>query len=739
MTSIHIPTFQQAVRSKDKDRIETCWLELLEEKPIAADHGLHMLESMASAGQKAGAADFAELLENELMDARRFEDALAIIRLHKDLVSDTFDLWDRCIQCMKAVYGERHDQFSECLSHAMAADTGDRNLADLMARMDKLMVFAPGNVVHHHSRGLGIVNRLQPEDHGVIVDFTSKPGHRFDIDLAITALTGIEEGSLMARVARDPEAVKQQTYDDPAAIIRSVLETSKGELTLRDLRTKLTDLVLTNDEWSKWWQKARPRLVSDPLVEMSGQNNKTLRLRKEAVDPIQAVIEKDNPDNAPAERVDQMRRAYGSIPEPGDYPDSAGRFAAMMLEWVQTWSETNPGAAFCAWKLAQAATAASSGSLEDIHLKLPTDISKACEWLGDMRIASQVDAFLDWLAEQQPAMAEELLPAMLESGPDASRQVSLKRLAETNPDLLEETIRRIVDDHETAVPAFLWICTQIARSKVKQPEGQTFAVLYESLLQVLQGLQVGRFTDESKRRESMASTTKSLLMDERLVTRALQDGTEEQISRMRVLSTRLRDAGSAVKETIEHHMVTERPEILAAEAQLLRKKNSIWTTREGLNNRKNQLRKIVEEDLPQAGKEMGEAARFGDLSENSEFEAAREERFRLADEAKAIEAEIEKAYVPNVDDIDTDIVGFGTRVYTVRRDDKDGTEDEIVYDILGPWDSEHLEGIISYLTPVAQGLTDASPGEERTVEIDSKKMHYRIEKIELSPAFTQKM
>ena len=318
MTSIHIPTFQQAVRSKDKDRIETCWLELLEEKPIAADHGLHMLESMASAGQKAGAADFAELLENELMDARRFEDALAIIRLHKDLVSDTFDLWDRCIQCMRAVYGERHDQFSECLSHAMAADTGDRNLADLMARMDKLMVFAPGNVVHHHSRGLGIVNRLQPEDHGVIVDFTSKPGHRFDIDLAITALTGIEEGSLMARVARDPEAVKQQTYDDPAAIIRSVLETSKGELTLRDLRTKLTDLVLTNDEWSKWWQKARPRLVSDPLVEMSGQNNKTLRLRKEAVDAIQAVIEKDNPDNAPAERVGQMRRAYGSIPEPGD-------------------------------------------------------------------------------------------------------------------------------------------------------------------------------------------------------------------------------------------------------------------------------------------------------------------------------------------------------------------------------------------------------------------------------------
>ncbi len=739
MASINLPTFQQAVRSKDNDRIETCWLELLEERPIAADHGLRMLESMVSAGQKASAADFAELLENELMDTERFEEALAVILLHKDMISDTFDLWDRYVQCMKAVYGERHNQFSECLSQAMAKDSGDRNLSDLADRMDKLMFYAPGEVVHHHSRGLGIVNCLQPEDHGVVVDFTSKPGHRFDLDLAIKALTKVADGSLMARVARDPEIVRQQAHDDPAAVIRSVLETSNGELTLRELRAKLTDLVLTDDEWSKWWQKARPRLVTDPMVEMSGRNNKTLRLRKQAVDPVQAVLEKDNSEDEPAERVDQMRRLFTTIPEPGKYSESVGKFVEVMLDWVRQWSETNPGAAFCAWKLAQTASAASTTGVEDPALPVPSDVSHACKWLNDMRIASQVEAFLDWLAGLKPEVAGTLLPVMLKSGPDAARQIALKRLSADNSDRLQKNVQEIVDDFENALPAFLWICSHVARDKIKQPEGQTCAALYEHLLQVLQGLQAGRFTDNTTLRESLVSTTKNLLMDERLVIRALKDGTEEQIGQMRVLSTRLRDAGSAIQETLEHHMVTERPEILAVEARIQRKKNAIWTTREGLNNRKSQLRKIVEEDLPQAGKEMGEAARFGDLSENSEFEAAREERFRLADEAKAIEAEIEKAYVPTADDIDTDIVGFGTRVHTVRRSDKDGTQEEIVYDILGPWDSDHLEGIISYLTPVARGLTDACAGEERTVEIDSRKMNYRIEKIEISPAFMQKM
>ena len=74
----------------------------------------------------------------------------------------------------------------------------------------------------------------------------------------------------------------------------------------------------------------------------------------------------------------------------------------------------------------------------------------------------------------------------------------------------------------------------------------------------------------------------------------------------------------------------------------------------------------------------------------------------------------------------TDAVGIGTRVKVTQL----GTEHTETFTILGAWDSQPDQGIVSYLTPLAQALLNRKVGEEVEFELAGAKKHFRIEAIE---------
>ena len=71
--------------------------------------------------------------------------------------------------------------------------------------------------------------------------------------------------------------------------------------------------------------------------------------------------------------------------------------------------------------------------------------------------------------------------------------------------------------------------------------------------------------------------------------------------------------------------------------------NAIWTTKRGLEKRSLELKELREVKIPENQDAIGRAAAFGDLSENSEWEAAMEEQRNLTARAMAIEEELRQA------------------------------------------------------------------------------------------------
>ncbi len=96
-----------------------------------------------------------------------------------------------------------------------------------------------------------------------------------------------------------------------------------------------------------------------------------------------------------------------------------------------------------------------------------------------------------------------------------------------------------------------------------------------------------------------------------------------------------------------------------------------------------------------------------------------------------LESQLVRARGTDFSDAKSDQASIGTRVQ-VTDPANQHTES---FTILGAWDSDPTNGIISYLSPVAQGLLNHRPGEEVEFELEGTRRRYRIDRVEpIDPA-----
>ena len=146
-----------------------------------------------------------------------------------------------------------------------------------------------------------------------------------------------------------------------------------------------------------------------------------------------------------------------------------------------------------------------------------------------------------------------------------------------------------------------------------------------------------------------------------------------------------------------------------------------------LKRREAELEDLDRNQIPQNSKDIGIARGYGDLRENHEFKAAKEMQTILARRKAELEQMLSRAQGTDFADIDTSKVTLGTKV-TLRHSAGEETQ---VYTILGAWDSDLSEGIISYQTAVARALLNHTVGEKIELSTDEGgTRQVTIEKIE---------
>ena len=135
--------------------------------------------------------------------------------------------------------------------------------------------------------------------------------------------------------------------------------------------------------------------------------------------------------------------------------------------------------------------------------------------------------------------------------------------------------------------------------------------------------------------------------------------------------------------------------------------------------------KLEKETLPQIAREVSEAREKGDLSENAEYDEAKKAQRLANDELNRLKNDLSQAITFDPATVDTHAVSFGT---TVTFRDNIANKD-VTYTILGPWESDPNQGIISYLSPLGEHLLDATVGENRTFNINTNSYNLTVTSI----------
>ena len=153
----------------------------------------------------------------------------------------------------------------------------------------------------------------------------------------------------------------------------------------------------------------------------------------------------------------------------------------------------------------------------------------------------------------------------------------------------------------------------------------------------------------------------------------------------------------------------------------------IYLTPEGLEQAKKELEQLKTVERIRVSKMIGEAKSYGDLSENSEYDAAKTKEAELEMKILELENRIKNAKVISKEDLNTKVVNIGSNV-TLYDEEFD---EEVKYKLLGAVDSDPLNGIISNVSPLGRAILGQKVGSEVVVETPAGLAKYKILKIEL--------
>ncbi len=152
-------------------------------------------------------------------------------------------------------------------------------------------------------------------------------------------------------------------------------------------------------------------------------------------------------------------------------------------------------------------------------------------------------------------------------------------------------------------------------------------------------------------------------------------------------------------------------------------KNSIKLTKTGLEALKKELAELLDVKRPKLVDRLSNARSQGDLSENSDYQSAKEELEFLDGRIDELTEVIQTAVVAE-DPKNGDGVGVGTKV-TVKVNGK-----ENVFDVVGDWEADPINKKISDSSPLGLALVGKKVGDKTEVEAPAGKILYEILAIE---------
>lgn len=152
-----------------------------------------------------------------------------------------------------------------------------------------------------------------------------------------------------------------------------------------------------------------------------------------------------------------------------------------------------------------------------------------------------------------------------------------------------------------------------------------------------------------------------------------------------------------------------------------------YMSQEGYDKLVAELKQLESIERPKASAAIAEARDKGDLSENSEYDAAKEAQAHLEDKINKLKVAINEAKIVDTSRLSADTVQILSKVEMTNLENKT----KMTYTIVSESEANLKEGKIAITTPIAQGLLNKRVGDEVEIKIPRGTIKLRIDNISI--------
>lgn len=587
----------------------------------------------------------------------------------------------------------------------------------------------------HRSWGFGQISGFDQDRGMVLIDFEEedRKSHAMDPVFCIGKLEVLAEEHILSKHRANPSEIETLAKKEPVELIIDILSTCEdGCAQSREIERVLA-FLLGPVKGKKWWTATKKLLVKDPRVAVPNKKTEPYVLRDEPVKPEQEILQDFFDEKRSKHKIILAEKLFDLASEKEDLQaDLPQVLSELTVAIMEARNLSQADRLYGIWVRNNLARDVE----EDVEQLEPTSASILEECKDDLPgLANQMPTkfhrrFIDLVTRVYEADWKPLVVNLMQNTTfKFSGECAHFFVDHEESKLLVSSLNKALDEQNLKAPVLLWILKFRDLAKFKKVLSPLISP--RLLTAVFSAIDYESLQNATSRRIPLAE----ILSDDReLLPDILSKGSAENakdLAQALLLNPGFEDLS---KRSLLARFIKRHPEIQSliggggsrsgsSDDSAPVTDDSLIVSQVSYDQKMADLDLLNKEKIPANSQAIEAARELGDLRENAEYQMAKDEQKLLLARQSELQTDLMRAKPTDFTDAPSDMVGIGS---IVNLSDSHSGENQ-KYVILGAWDSDPDNNILSYLTPLGQRLLGKKKGDSVETEVEGNVQSWKIE------------
>ena len=725
------------IKANNYNACKEIWTKLVQLIPEEIDFFQNLRRKISKQMGDIKTTNLMQELYNYYKDNKKWDTAILILK--QNLEIDPKDTWARkeITDCFRGKYAS-HSHLDDYIRSSNLTQSY-RNVFEAINDFEKHIAFDKGGFVFHRNWGVGIIKNLDNDT--LTINFGNTGGIReIKLAMAVTALKPLTKDHIwvlkaLNYVKEDGKKVPlaEKIKKDKEWALKTIIKSFDNNCDFKRIKAELVPSILTPGEWTSWNTTAKKILESNPIFDVNPNDITMYTVHDGNITPVEKLANEFKAQKAFFARADILMKFFDN-PDMDRSSESFAEMYSYFTGYLKNISKVSEQV-LASYLLVRRISAEDSQfafpikeTFADIYKRLENPREIFTE-LKDSKHTHFKEDFLECI-KMLPDWNEQyirLFPTVLDM---KLIDQLIKNGFTADVQKLAKTSFEIYKDYRETVLFFFEKCQDFDWFKAADiPYEKQLITLINIIELTFREINNHVNTTENKKINKKAT---DLLFENDTIFNYMFSKDETTVKKMYTLIDDIADIDADKKSTARNKILEKYPDFKfrVSEEKTAQPKGMIVTAKK-LAEKKAEIDNIKNVELEKNKVELADAKAKGDLKENAEYQAAKEAKHQLEMRLSKLQEELSRAVIFDPTTSTTAVISFATVV--TLHDNIENKDEE--YTILGPWESDPDNNIISYMSPFGDAILDKKVGDTVKFTINDHNYDYTVKAISKAKNF----